>query len=108
MLVAGDFGSSTMEVGSTTLSNADGDCGFYGCSDVWLGQLDPAGSGSWDWALRVGGDGVDYVKLMVLLESGKVRGAAFAFILIQFFTFATVQFLDFLKSQDSEFKSQTP
>ena len=64
-----------MEVGATTLSNA-------GSMDGWIAQFDPAGSGSWDWALRAGGDGGDYVSSMVLLESGKVRGAAFCVVVV--------------------------
>ena len=73
-----------MEVGSTTLSYAGGSP----LSDVWLGQLDPAGSGSWDWALSVGSscynqEGTDdCVDSMVLLESGKVRGAAFCVVVV--------------------------
>ena len=39
MLVAGDFESSSLEVGSTTLSNQDTDGGYPHTTDVWLGQL---------------------------------------------------------------------
>ena len=100
MLIAGIFASSSLEVGATTLSSAD-------YSDGWVGQLDPAGSGSWDWALRVGGSKDDEVSSMVLLDSGKVT------VCLCFHSHSVLHVRNrsisgFSKSQDSEFKSQIP
>jgi hypothetical protein len=62
--VAGYFGGSTADFGTTTLSNAGANTGGY---DVFVAKLTDVGStGSFTWAQQAGGNGLDYANALAV------------------------------------------